>query len=859
MLGVSCFSGVCEVIAGPVNCPCITVRNNKDKNLNGTCDMQLPNRVACAAALAFLTACSSSSNDRNTPPPEPPVEENTYEATITRTEYGVPHIVAEDWGSLGYGHGYAFAEDNYCVLMEEIIRASGQSLEFFGEEEGSEGTDFVFSLVNDNSDGQLEERYLSQQPEQILDLVEGYAAGYNRYLRDTGVDALPEGDPNCRGQDWVREITAIDLWKYFRRIQLQGSTDQGIIRRAILDAAGPTEDGVAMAPITPVSSEELREAFASEDVGSNAIALGRDATQAGAGMLLGNPHQPWYGVGSWYQVHLTIPGEYDAMGAALKGFPKIAIGFNKDVAWTHTVSVANRFTLFELTLNPDNPMQYEVDGEFRDITPETVTINVREADGSLSQREHTFYRWEYGLIVNLAGTAEAIDPAFGALFEGWPTARGTVYALRDANLDNLRGIEMWVDIGQSSSVEELYDALGVIGNPLFHTLAADRNGNAFYGEISSIPNVTEAKMQDCVTGINTVVRVLTNNAIIALDGNRSECQWGVDAEAPEGSGVFGPSSLPSFFTTDYAANSNDSYWLSNPAQPLEGFPTTMGFVGHEGQQQNLRTQVNHAMVAERLAGSDGFDPSPGFTLTSLQQLMYANRVWGAELVLDDVLTVCEGLAEDAADAARACDVLAGWDRLAELDSRGTQVFTEFWKALTAGGSPFENAFADQDFWLEDFDPERPLSTPSGIDLTMETNADRVTAALTSAAEALDAANVALDAPWGEVQVLPKNGVDIGIHGGSGSIGVFGAISASLDEGGYRNIRSGNSYIQTVTFDESDCPVADAIITTSQSIDPDSPHYADQSELYSRKEWVRMPFCEDAVEAARIGEPLTLSE
>ena len=91
------------------------------------------------------------------------------------------------------------------------------------------------------------------------------------------------------------------------------------------------------------------------------------------------------------------------------------------------------------------------------------------------------------------------------------------------------------------------------------------------------------------------------------------------------------------------------------------------------------------------------------------------------------------------------------------------------------------------------------------------------------------------------------------------MGVFGAISSGLSEGGYRNIRSGNSYIQAVTFDESDCPVADAIITTSQSINPDSPYYSDQSELYARKEWVRMPFCNDQIEAARVGEPLELSE
>lgn len=91
------------------------------------------------------------------------------------------------------------------------------------------------------------------------------------------------------------------------------------------------------------------------------------------------------------------------------------------------------------------------------------------------------------------------------------------------------------------------------------------------------------------------------------------------------------------------------------------------------------------------------------------------------------------------------------------------------------------------------------------------------------------------------------------------MGVFGAISSGLSEGGYRTISGGNSYIQTVTWDESDCPIADAIITTSQSINPESPYYSDQSELYSRKEWVRMPFCDDEIEAVSITEPLQVKE
>ena len=69
---------------------------------------------AIIISLVTLFACSDSSNDNraSVPPPiEPPAEPAlTYDAEIVWTEYGIPHITAQDWGSLGYGTGYAYAQ-----------------------------------------------------------------------------------------------------------------------------------------------------------------------------------------------------------------------------------------------------------------------------------------------------------------------------------------------------------------------------------------------------------------------------------------------------------------------------------------------------------------------------------------------------------------------------------------------------------------------------------------------------------------------------------------------------------------------------------------------------------------------------
>jgi len=108
-------------------------------------------RLAAAVfASALLVACSDSS-DRQDPvvPPQPPEPELTYQADIVLTEYGIPHITADDWGSLGYGVGYAYARDNYCTVMREYVRAAGESARFLGDD-GDINQDFVYKLFNDD-------------------------------------------------------------------------------------------------------------------------------------------------------------------------------------------------------------------------------------------------------------------------------------------------------------------------------------------------------------------------------------------------------------------------------------------------------------------------------------------------------------------------------------------------------------------------------------------------------------------------------------------------------------------------------------------------------------------------------------
>jgi len=795
-----------------------------------------------------------------------------YDASIKRTQYGIPHVTASDWGSLGFGYGYAFAQDNYCTLLREIIAARGESARWFGETEGNADADFIYALLNGDNE-KMQREWIDVQPQHIRQLVTGYADGLNRYVDDTGVANLPQ---DCRNAPWVSTITNIDIAKFLRKLAQQGSADNETVRSMIMAVQGPTLPKVQAAELSTDEADAVEAGLKRlgkpiMDIsthGSNAYALGREATQSGHGMLLGNPHQPWQGTGRFYEVHLTYPGVYDAMGASLFGLPMVNVGFNENIAWSHTISVAARFGFYELKINPANALQYQygsdTDGNpvWRDISAEPVSIQVKMPDGSLQTRTHTFYRSHYGFIMNLAPLVDT--PLVQPLIGTWPMRTGTLLTMRDANQENNRGLAQWVAMGQAKTLDEFTQALTMIGIPWVNTIAVDRGGKAYYGDISTVPHIDNATFARCNKSlIAKIILGVSHNQVITLNGADPGCEWGEDADAPAGSNVFGYNSLPKIYRDDYVANSNDSYWLANPHQPLTGYPLVMGTFSAEGLQQFLRTSLANDQIAKRLDGSDGLG-APKFTLETLQKVMFGSRVLGAERTLDDMLSICAEAprkrvrVDDGTwvDVTQACEVLASWNRTVTLDAIGAQVFTETWKYLMEYFGE-DYVIHKNWFWAQPFDPANPLATPSGINKDNFIARNLVMKAIATAVKRLQIAGVALDAPWRDVQYVTRNGEDIPIHGGYDWMGTFSVTKVELEAGGYRNIHGGNTYIQTVTWDDSACPQAYALLAHSQSTDPDNAFYADQTRLYSQQVWPKLPFCTPDIAAAQIGDTVHL--
>lgn len=746
-------------------------------------------------------------------------------AELARTSYGVAHIKASDFRGLGYGLAYAYAQDNLCMFADTLLTVRGERSRYFGpaaratEAAGGEygaAIDYI-PLRNEDSDfffkgyidlEQLKANYAAGGAEP-RELMAGYVAGYNRYLKENA-GKFPAA---CNNAAWVKPITVEDMYLVLAEKALHASGE--VFAQEFVNGGRTAGQTGPAAPLHSGAGDEslLRARLSrltSEQLGSNAIGVGKDLSANGRGLLLGNPHYPWTSTDRFYQAHLTVPGRYDAMGVVLGGIPIVVIGFNKDLAWSHTVTAAVHFTTFKLTLDTRDASAttYLSDGVPVKMTSRAVEIDVLQADGKLAKRSKTFYFSKQGAVLV------------------WPEAgmrwtQNEVTVLADPNRANTRLLEQWMAIGSARSVTELKAALDKhVGLPWVNTIAADRDGNALYADASVVPHVTTDRFaSDCFL----VPPLLT------FDGSRTACGWGQDLLAP--TGAFAPPNGPWMLRTDYVANSNDSYWLTNARKLLKG-PAPFGYSPLYGQtevEQSLRTRVGFRQLEDKIAARGLLD------LTDLQELAFANRVYAAELVLPELLPRC--IASGDASLLPACTALAAWDKRANLDSRGAVLFREFWNL--AAGIPGK--------WLVPLDVADPVNTPRSL---APAATPVMLAALKTAMQKLQALNIPIDGRLGDYQGDTRNGVRVPVHGAIGDIdGSYNSIHmrTGLQAGGYHDIVWGTSYVQTVGFDAAG-PVAYAMLVYGQSVDPKSPHYGDQVPLYSQKQFPLLPFTPDKIRA-----------
>lgn len=823
--------------------------------------------AGCSNDSVDQTASTTAPDDATT------VDANGYRATITRTPGDVAHVVADDVKSLTFGQGWASSEDRACDLADQVMKVNGERAKYLGAGEGDANiqSDFSWRAIGIR---ELAGKDWDAASNDVHDVITAYTDGWNARLADVGVDGI---DDWCKGAEWVRPLKPVEVYSYARSIALQASS--GAVAAYIGVAQPPTTppttvaaSGAAYRSTAPTAVAPLIDPV----VASNGWAIGKDRSADGGGMLLANPHFPWEGQLRFWEVHLTVPGKLDIYGANLSGVPGIAIGFTKNFAWTHTVSAGNRFTAYRLDLVPGDPTSYRYGAETRAMTSENLKIDVLGKDGTTAPVERTVWRSHYGPILDFPGA-------------GW-TDTSTI-TFRDANIDNDEFIDQYMSMMQAGSLDELIDVHRKInGVPLFNTIATSADGRAWYADTSATPNLSKeaiARYQASLIS-DPFVGLAKQNGAVLLDGSDPGNEW-VVVDGARDPGLVPYSEMPMVEHSDYVFNANDSFWMPHATEMLEGDYSILH--GPQDTARSVRTRENATVLGDTSAtGPSG--PDGKFDLDELTTAALQNHGYTARALLDPVVERCrttesvrldalvddkgvEQLPSATVPLAPACDVLARWDGIYDLDRPGAALFREF--ASRFDSADFTSAGP---LWAEAFNPADPVATPAGLAKPPTSGPDPVLVNLARAVQVLGKAGVPLDVKLGDVQQADRNGTLVPIHGGNSADGTtnvvgFGSGWSTRDPAllglvrtpvapksglsviggtgapgtGYR-INNGTSFLMAVDF-TSDGPVAKSFLTYGNTADRSDPSYLETTQWFSAKKWKDVAFTPKQVKAAAL--------
>ena len=760
-------------------------------------------------------------------PPEPPAR--TYSADIRWTAWGIPHISGATVADVAFGQGYVMARDHACVLLDQAVMVRSERARWFGagDDDAHIDRDFAYRAV-----GLYEtaECGLGDLPQGSRDALFAYAAGFNHHLDEVGSAGLP---PECAGEPWVAPISAVDLLAHELRLAMVSASEQFLGSLARTEPPAPRTGGL----VPTQTPADLPVRAAPRGLASNGWALGSEKTASGNAMLLANPHLPYEGELRFHEVHLTVPGDLDVYGAALLGTVGVTVGFNRDVAWTHTVAGSAHFSLYKLKLDPTDPQSYVYGGDSVALTKREHEIALLTPGGTSQMVSRVLYRSHFGPIVTLA-------PVF------WTPA--LALALRDANADNLAAIPQRLAVMRADSLETLQAAHTLRGAAWSATVATDRSGQALFMDSSRVPNLSSealAGWQTALASGDGFTHTAAAKGVFVLPGDVLY-EWEVEEDG--GLPFVSWDDVPLLVRDDYTFHANDSHWLPHLYARLEGYPLTYG---SEVSPRTLRTRTNLMMITEAGAGAAAGEDGR-FDLAELEAALFDGRTALSELLYPEVAARCEGanlvqLDGAPVDVSAVCEAIGAWGGRSTVDSVGTVAWRQSlatWAASGGGELPF----------IVPFDTIDPIYTPGGIAPAPPFDVDPLLLAAAQATLQLEEAGVDPAAALGDVQQLVRGGQGWPVGGGGDPEGAFNINGWSHDAsrnatllpaatvdsfvdpatglaaGGYP-VNSGASFVFVVELPAGDAPPqARALLTYGQSDHPSSPHHTDQTALIGQQ-------------------------
>jgi acyl-homoserine-lactone acylase len=266
-----------------------------------------------------------------TPGSPPPAR--AYSATITRDEFGVPHIHGRTDPDVAFGVAWAHSEDDFATLQDVLAMTRGRYGAIAGE--SGAATDFALALLD--ARGTAKRRY-PELPADVRALMDAYASGLNHYA-----------------------------------------------------AKHPQE--IKLARLFPVDGVDVATGFALRQP----FFFGLDKViKALAEEKPFRAEQPPAVLGgvAWYELVIDSDSGWHFAGANFPGSPYPFLGHNETLGWTNTVNRADLYDVYKLVLN-DARTHYRLDGKWLPLTQRTVTLPVRFGPLVLPVRR-TVYATKHG-------------------------------------------------------------------------------------------------------------------------------------------------------------------------------------------------------------------------------------------------------------------------------------------------------------------------------------------------------------------------------------------------------------------------------------------------------------------------------
>ncbi|MET0178867.1 MAG: penicillin acylase family protein, partial [Novosphingobium sp.] len=441
--------------------------------------------AALALILAALVALMAWEPLLAPAPAAPPPR--AYTATITRDEFGVPHIHGRTDADVAFGVAWAHAEDDFATLQDVAAMTRGR----YGAIAGENGAKVDYALHLLDVRGTVARRYPAL-PGDVRAVLEGYASGLNRYAAthrhelklarlfpldgrdiaagfavrqpfffglDKIIGPLVAGDPPLREHGPALDGRPPPTYA-------QGGGD--MLEIPLAPAAGP-RGGPAQAqrsigpPPAPPASGKDEENLA----GSNAFAVAPARSGDGATRLVSNAHQPWRGGTAWYELVIDSDEGWHFAGATFPGSPYPFLGHNDTLGWTNTVNRPDLADIYRLVLD-DSGTRYRLDGRWLPLGERTVRLPVRVGPLVLPITRRV-WRTRHG---------PAIVNAHGA------------FAFRYAGIGSLGTLEQYYRLTKARDFAEWQRAMALLAVPSTNFIYADKAGNIAFVYNARLPQRT---------------------------------------------------------------------------------------------------------------------------------------------------------------------------------------------------------------------------------------------------------------------------------------------------------------------------------------------------------------------------------